>query len=190
MTTNAVYVKNGTSFVWSNSTYLAGAEPKLGVYSATYDIDCASLGAAAARQSIKADLGNPRAPAYVVDISFEMVSDPAAGGSISLSGSHSSSATAANDNLGHASGVDGAYAATKGYTLTELLTQLDYFGFVPVAVQNAADGVQVGRAGIIYPKERYGQLIVVNNASVALHTDSIEFAVRFTPLFDDIQAAA
>lgn len=192
MATNAVYLKNGTSFVWANSTYSPGATAinNLGTYSATYDIDLAGLSAAAARQSIKADLGNPRPQMYAVDAAIEIETDPAAGGAIGFYWAHSESATAAMGNMGHASGADGAYAATAGYTLSELLLHLQFIGSLPAAVQNDSDGVQVGHVGVFTPRARYGSLIVVNNTSVALHADSVEMAVRFMPLFDDIQAAA
>lgn len=191
MATNAVYLKNGTSFVWANSDYSPGAAgTTLGTYAAAYDIDCTSLSAGAARQSIKADLGNPRAPQFAVDMTWEPATDPAAGGYMSLYWSHSQSGTAGTDNIGYATGADGAYAAALGMSLTDQLLQLQFIGAVVAGVANDADGVQIARVGIFTPMARYGQLIVVNNMSVALHSDSVEFAVRFMPIFDDIQAAA
>lgn len=192
MATNAVYVKNGTSFIWANSDYSPDTNDSLGTYSATYDIDLDgdNVTAGTARQSIKADLGNPRAALYAVTAAIELASDPAANGSIDFYWSYSESATAAVGNAGHATGADGAYAATAGYTLAELLRHLQFIGSMPAAVQEDGDGVQLAHVGIFMPLARYGSLIVYNNTSVAFHSDAAEMAVRFMPLFPDIQAAA
>jgi hypothetical protein len=190
MATQAIYIKNGTSFVWANSTYSPTAGTSLGTYSATYDIDVVDLAAAAARQSIKADLGNPRPDRYVVDCTFEPATDPAAGGYLSFYWSHSESATAGTGNTGLTTGADGAYTGILGGSLADSLLQMQFIGVAPAVVANDADGVQLARVGYFTPLARYGSLVVVNNMSVALHSDSVEFAVRFMPIYDDVQAAA
>jgi len=197
MATQQVLMKNGTSFVWATSAYSPAAGTSLGTYSATYQLSDTTtagpkdLAAAAGAQSIKADLGNPRALEYQVDMTFEPATDPAAGGYMTLYWSHSESATAANGNIAYATGVAGAYAASLGVAdFASQLNQLQLIGIAPSVIAHDGDGVQIVRVGRFTPMAQYGQLIIVNNMSVALHSDAIEFAVRFMPIFDDIQAAA
>ena len=182
---NEIRQKTGTDIILANSTYSPGTNTTLGTR--TDDIDCDGLTAAAARQSVKFDFTALRARQYEVTVTYEIASDPAAGGTVDLYLSPSHSATAAVGNMGLATGADGAYAATGGYTLAELLTHLQFIGSAPVAVQNDGDGVQVAPVAVFSPTNRYGCLIVVNNASVAFHSDSVEFAVRFAPIIDEVQ---
>lgn len=184
MSNNILYVV-GTPIVVANSTYSPGANTTLGTR--TDDIDVASLAAAAARQSDKLDFTATRAPWYDVRITFEIAADPTVGGSVDLYMSPSHSGTAAIGNMGLCSGADGAYAATGGYTLTELLAHLHFIGAVPVAVQNDTDGVQIAHVGLFSPTARYGCLVVVNSCSQAFHSDSIECAVLFEPVIPQVQ---
>ncbi len=117
-------------------------------------------------------------------------SDPAAGGTIDFYWSHSESATAATGNTGKTSGADGAYTGYDTLTLAESLVHLQFIGTLTCGVNNDVDGVQFGAVGYFMPRARYGSLVVVNNLSVALHSDAVEMGVRFIPIFDDIQAAA
>lgn len=184
MSNNILYTV-GTPILVADATYSPGANTLLGTR--TDDIDCAGLAAAAARQSDKLDFTAIRAPWYDVRISYEIAADPAAGGSIDLYLSPSHSVTAAVGNTGLCSGADGAYAATGGYTLAELLTHLHFIGNAPVAVQNDGDGVQVAHVGLFSPTARYGCLVVVNSCSQAFHSDSVEFAVLFEPIIPQVQ---
>ena len=179
--------KTGTSFVWANSDYSPGANTSLGTYSATYDIDPVDLAAAAARQSIKADLTATHAAEYQVDMTWEPVTDPAAGGTIDLYWSESASGTAAVGNMGGCTGADGAFTGYSTVTLAVALTQMKYIGSFNVGVANDADGVQIGTVGVFNPVQRYGCLVVVNNTSVAMHSVSDELAVRFTPIIPEGQ---
>ncbi len=141
-----------------------------------------ALTAAAARQSAKVDLGANRAREYSVMMSFELASDPAAGGSVRVYWSPSPDSSAAVANGGGASGSDAAYSGYAASTLAEGLDNLINIGEVNTAIMNDADGVpQLEFVGVFPPPDRYGSLIVVNNTSVAFHSDDVEFAVSFNP---------
>lgn len=186
--TNEVKQLSGTAIIIADSTYSPGTNTILGTR--TDDMDVVSLAAGAARQSVKFDFGATRAREYQVKITFEMASDPTANGTqeIYLSGSHS--ATAAIGNSAGCSGADGAYTGYSGTTLAEALVQLgDPIGIANVAVQNDADGVQIMIIGRFSPSERYGCIVWYNNASVALHDDSIEAAISLIPIIDRIEDA-
>lgn len=191
MATNQVLQSAGTAILWTNSTYSPGTNTILGTRNANFDIDVASLAAAAARMSLKGDLGATHSALYSLDATTEIASDPAAGGTVDFYWSKSHSVTAAVGNMGGTSGADAAYTGYSGHTLAESLKQLMYMGSLLLGVQNDADGVVIGEAGLWEaPPQRYGVLVVVNNASVGFHTDSVEFAFRMTPVFPDIQASA
>lgn len=184
---NEILYKVGTSLLFSNSTYSPTAARSMGTYQAANDIDVASLAAAAARQSTKGDFTSVRAMLYDVRMTFEIASDPAAGGTVDIYASPSHSGTANVGNVGHCTGADAAYAAIAGYTLDELLAHLQFIGSAPVAIQNDADGVQHANVGTWSPTARYNSIVVVNNCSVAFHSDSVEFAILFEPIIAEIQ---
>ena len=188
MTTQNLLQTIGTAIIFADGTYSPGANTILGTR--TDDIDVASLAAAAARQSVKANLGMPHAEEYDVDITYEIATDPASGGTIDLYWSESHSSTAAVGNMGGCTGADAAYTGYAGMTLAESLKHLLYIGSVNVGVQNDADGVNIAHVGRFRPVNQYGCLVVVNNCSVAFHSDSVEFAVRMSPVIPDLQAAA
>ena len=124
-------------------------------------------------------------------MSVEPADDPTAGDSVDLYWSESISATAAVGNQGSVTGADADYAGYDTVTLAVALTQMKYIGSFPLGIANDADGVQIGHVGIFSPLLQYGSLVYHwNAATVAIHTDSIECAVRFTPIIPDIQAAA
>ncbi len=182
---NEVLIKTGTQIVVANSTYSPTAARSLGTI--TDDIDCAGLTTGQAREGVKIDLGATRAPSYSVMVATELETDPAAGGSIDLYWSKSHSATA---NVGNAGGATGADADFSGYdtlTLAEALVQMDVIGSLLCGVNNDADGVQIGSAGVWTPSSRYGVLIVHNNTSITLFADSVEMAVAFNPIIPEIQ---
>jgi hypothetical protein len=144
-------------------------------------ITLASLAAAAARQSVKLDLGTPRTGLYKVKASVEMVATPAAGGSIDLYWAPSPSATAGTDNPGNVTGADAAYA---GYSsdLTNTLPQLVFMGSLTLAAR-ATPIVQSGDVGfLIAPPEQYGSLVVVNNGSTAFHSSDANCIISLIPL--------
>jgi len=192
MATQEVLIRaDPTIFVIANSTYSPDANDSLGTI--TDDIDVVGLTTGQAREGVKIDLGVDHAEFISVDMSVEMATDTTAGDTIDLYWSSSDSATAAVGNLGpDVTGADNDYAGTgHGYTLAEALQQMIFIGSLILAVQNDADGVQLGRVGIFAPgPQRYGVLIWHNNSAVTIHSDSVESAVRFTPIIPDIQGAA
>ena len=141
-----------------------------------------ALAAAAARQSTKVDLGANRAREYSVMMSFELASDPAANGKVDLFWSPSVDSSAAVANGGGCSGADSAYTGYAASTLAEGIRNLIPIGNVQTAVMNDGDGVpQLEYVGVFSPPDRYGNLVVQNNTSVAFHSDDVEFAVSFNP---------
>lgn len=183
---NNQLVVTGTAIIVADTTdYSPTAARTLGAR--TDQIDVTDLAAAAARQSAKLDFGATRAPLYDVRINFELAVDPAASGYISLYMSPSQSGTADVGNVAHCTGADAAYAAIAGYTLAELLAQLQVVGRVAAAIQNDADGIQCAHVGTFMPTDRYGSLVIVNNTSQAFHSDAVEFAVGFFPIIPQIQ---
>jgi hypothetical protein len=184
---NEVLYKVGTSFVVANSDYSGGTNTILGTYSATYDIDVASLADGSARQSIKWDWGATRPMAFKVRQTVELSADPASAGTIDLYAYESHSVTAAVGNTGGCSGADGAYTGYSGHTLAEALNQLDFIGSLITGVQNDTDGVVIGSVGVYSPTARYGGIVIVNNSNIILHSDAIEAAVLFEPIVTEIQ---
>ena len=75
-----ILIKNDTPVVWANT---ADYSPGAGViYTRTHQLDLTSLATTAARQGAKADLGTPRASAYVVRFSPAVNVAVAAGAAI------------------------------------------------------------------------------------------------------------
>lgn len=186
MTTNDVLIKGGTVLVFASAgVYSPGTNTILGTL--TDDIDMVGLTADQAREGVKADLGASHAPSYTVDMTMEWATD--AVGSVDLYWSESHSSTAAIGNMGNVTGADADWAGAVGMTLAESLAMLLFIGSLPAAFQNQADGVQIGHVGIFSPVQRWGVLVVHNNTADVFHSDSIEMAVRFTPIIPVIQAA-
>ncbi len=181
-----ILYKVGTPIVIADSTYSPGsANTALGTR--TDDIDVVSLGAAAARQGVKIDFGVVRAMLYDVRMTFEMAVDPTAGGTIDVYMSPSHSATPAIGNLGLLTGADAAYTGYVTLALAEALKQIPRVGGANVGINNDGDGVQMAHVGVFSPMARYYCPLVYNNTNVALHNDSIEFAVLFEPVVTETQ---
>lgn len=179
-----VFADHGTDYAGgtgNNSLEIAG--------STDVQIDVTSLGAGAARQSAKIDLGATRANLYAVMMSLEMATDPVAGELVTLYWSTSVDTSAAVGNAGGASGADAAYAGYAASTLAEGLAGLTRIGSMNLAVMNDADGVpQLDFIAVFSPQDRYGSLIVVNGSAADLfHSDAVEFAVSFNPIVQEIQ---
>jgi len=188
MPTETLIRADPTIIVIANSDYSPDTNDTLGTR--TDDIDIVALTTGQAREGVKIDLGVNHAESYVVDLAFEPATDTTAGDTIDLYWSTSDSATAAVGNLGpDVTGADADYAGTgHGYTLAEALVQMIYIGSLICAVQNDADGVQLGRVGTFSPgPQRYGVLIYHNNTAITLHSDAVESAVRFTPVIPEFQ---
>ncbi len=182
--TQIVFADHGTDYVGgttNNSLEIVG--------STDVQIDVTSLGALAARQSVKVDLGATRATSYSVMMSLEMATDPVAGELVNLYWSPSVDSSAAVGNSGGASGADAAYAGYAASTLAEGLVELIFIGSMSLAVMNDADSVpQLGYIAVFSPPDRYGSLIVENGSAADLfHTDAVEFAVSFQPIALEVQ---
>jgi hypothetical protein len=186
MATNKVLISTGAVLIFADSSYSPGTNTTLGTL--TDDIDVAGLTAGQAREGVKADLGASHAPSYSVDLTVEFATDAA--GTIDLYWSESHSSTPAVGNMGNVTGADADWAGAVGETLAESLLHMKFIGSFQCAVQNTADGVQIGHVGTFSPVQRYGVLVYHNNTADALHSDSVECAVRFTPIIPDIQEAA
>lgn len=184
---NNVLVVTGTQILVANSTYNP-ADPNhdLGA-SITDDIDMVGLTAGQARGSVKINFGATRAPSYYIRMSMEWATDPVSGETMDLYWSGSHSATPAVGNVGETTGADGDYAGYDTLTLAEALVQMDFIGSLIAGANNTADGIQIGSVGVWSPPTRYGVLIVHNNTSDTLHSDSVEMAVAFDPIILQIQ---
>jgi len=147
----------------------------------------ASLANAAARQSLKVDLGATRAPSYAlfgcVDFTGET---PVAGESVDYYWAPSTSATQANGNIAGNSGADAACpdGALGSITLAEFLNLC-----IPIGSLIVHDGavVQNGFVGYLSPPERYGQLIVVNESDDAFEADDVEMHQVLNPVIPEGQ---
>ena len=191
MATNEVLIRaDSTVLIFADSSYSPGSLTILGTR--TDDIDIVALTTGQAREGVKADLGEDHAEFYSVDMTFEPATDPTAGDTIDLYWSASHSATAAVGNMGNVTGADADWAGAVGETLAESLAHMTFIGYFRLAVQNDADGVQIGKVigPPFRPVQQYGVLVWHNNSGVVVHSDSIECAVRFTPIIPDIQADA
>jgi len=150
------------------------------------EMELASLADGAARQSDKVDLGEDRAECYHVIAAFEFAVAPASGEVVELYWAPSPDSTAANGNPGGVSGSDAAYTGTAGDSLADSVHQLQYIGpFVCTA--DATGTVQVATVGKLRPRDRYGTLIVKNEAGQAYHSDDVESHVVFQPQTPEIQ---
>lgn len=142
-----------------------------------------SLANAAARECAKFDLGATQ-PAAGWTVSFETkgVSAPTAGLTSDIFWSSSSSATAATDNRGDASGTDAAYPASG--TLAEKLKQLIYIGSL---VHSSTTTAQKQDVGVLNPIQRYGSFIVRNASGVAYSGTATDHIITLTPRIDETQ---
>jgi len=149
----------------------------------------ASLANAAAVNSSKADLGALRAARYSVDAALEFAATPVSKSTVDFYWSPSPIATAGNGNPGKPDGVDGAYTGDGAGSIAEgaVLQQMQYIGSFVTSDLPTATGVQVAHVGIFTPAHRYGQLVIVNNSGIALHSDDVENHVVFTPIVDEVQ---
>lgn len=148
-------------------------------------LSLASLADGAARESAKFDLGATRADWYDVVAAFEFAATPTAGDVVELYIGWSPDATAANGNPGGLSGSDADYT---GYStnLAASVRQLDRIGTFVVTADTTGT-VQIAKAGLFTPKERYGILVVKNESAAALHSDDVESHVVFDPVIAEIQ---
>ena len=139
----------------------------------------------AARQGVKADLGENRALEYLVRAAFEFAATPTAGQTVELFWAPSHKVTPGSGNPANVTGADAAYA---GYSsnLDDSLKQLEFIGAFVVTVQVAAV-VQVGEIAVFAPGERYGSLVIVNRSGAVFHSDDVESHVVFDPIVPESQ---
>jgi len=149
-------------------------------------ITMTSVADAAARQSVKLDLGATFATMWRVNAAVEMAATPTAGKTVDLFWAPSGSATAGTDNPANVSGTDAAYT---GYSsnLAASVKQLVYIGSLILTAQ-ATSTVQVGEVGTFRPSARYGSLVVVNSGGSAFHSSATNVVFTFTPLEETAEA--
>jgi len=141
----------------------------------------------AARQSIKADLGTPRAPKYALYAAVDFTGEtPTATGKVDYYWAPSTNATQANGNIAGNSGADAACpdGALGSITLAEFLEQC-----IPIGSLKTHDGasVQNGFVGYLLPPTQWGQLIEVNNSGDAFEADDVEHHAVLVPIVDEVQ---
>jgi hypothetical protein len=174
----------GTPIIWAHGDDFnpAGASD-LGT-TEDYELDLTGLASGAGRQGEKGDLGATRPGEYAVFLRWESSGDaPTAGGRIDVYWAASTSATAANDNAGGASGADGAWPADGAED--EWALQLMIVG--SLIVTNDASTVMVQCVNPAFrPPTRYGMPVVDNNASHAGAADAVEMAVYLVPVTEAI----
>ena len=172
----------GTALVWADTTDYSSTLTGL---ARTHQIDLTSIGAAAARQGAKADLGSAFARQHLVYVGIEMDVAPTSGDLIEFWWAGSPHATAGNANPGGTSGSDAAYTGTAGDSLADSKLSLQYLGSL-IATADAATVVQYQTLGFFVPKLRYGMPIVVNLADQAFEGDAVEMFVALIPYTDQI----
>ncbi len=152
---------------------------------ADYNIQLASVANDAARQSVKADLGENRALEYSVRAAMEFAATPVAGQTVELYWAPSQKVTAGLGNPANVTGADAAYA---GYSsnLDASLLQLEFIGAFVVTAQATAT-VQVADVAVFAPSQRYGSLVVVDRSGAAFHSDDVESHVVFDPIIPEGQ---
>lgn len=148
-------------------------------------LSMASVADGAARQAAKFDLGENWAKAYRIRCAFEFAATPTAGEKVELYFGESVSGTAGAGNPANLSGTDAAYT---GYSsnLADSVGQLNMAGLF-ICTAQATTTVQVGPAGIWYPTNRYGLLVVKNEAGAAYHSDDVETHIVLDPIVDEVQ---
>lgn len=146
-----------------------------------------NLADAAAAQSAKVDLGAKWAAEYACTALIEMqVAAATAGSVVEFYWNASASSTAANGNMGAASGSAAAYT---GYSadLADAVKQLIFIGAM-VMTDDDVDSAQIGLVGILSPPHRYGSLIVKNETGQTIcDTDDIEAHVVLSPIIPELQ---
>jgi hypothetical protein len=149
-------------------------------------ITLASLGASAARQSVKINFGDNREQRYSMQVSVVKTSAGTSGPVVDYYIAPSTSCTAGTNNSGGTTGTDAAYSGHAGGGLTASLKQLMYIG----ALVSTADGntvVQRATVGQFRVPTQCANLVVVNNMGVTFHTSDADIAVQILPIGTQIQ---
>lgn len=147
------------------------------------ELELASVGDDAARESDQVDLGEKRARSYSVMAAIEWSTAPDTGEAVEFYWAASPDSTAANGNPGYVTGSEGAYSGGVA-TLDEGLDQLEFIGVLKCSADATT---QIQHIGTFTPPERYGTLVVVNRSGQSFDTDDIQSHVVFNPIVDEIQ---
>lgn len=146
----------------------------------------AALADGAAVQSAKFDLGAKWAEMYRIRTCFEFAATPVAGNLVRLYLATTHHATAGTANLAGLSGTSGAYTGINANLEASLnLLGLPRFHHCTADLTGA---VQVGDAGLFFPKSRYGILVAVNGSGAAFHSDDVESHIVLDPELPEFQA--
>jgi len=145
----------------------------------------ASVSDGAARESAKVDLGATRARRYSLVGAVEMAATPVTGDIIELYWCASPDPTAGNGNPGYCTGADAAFTGSPA-TLPEAVAQLIFIGAF-ICSADATTTVQIQQIGVFSPPERYGSLVVKNEAGAAFHSDDVETHFVMNPIVDEVQ---
>jgi len=192
MATNNILLKQGaTQILFADHATDFGAAPATAANSLIVgtptDVQIDLTGVAAtggARESAKVDLGATRAELYELMACIEFESAPADGGNVFFYWAPSPSSAAATGNPGGATGSDAAYTDSVGK-----LGQLELIG--TLTTRNTV--LNIGLVDVFTPSNRYGSLIIVNQASTALRSTATamdETHAVLSPVVTEIQAAA
>ena len=149
-------------------------------------LQTASVADGSAVNADKIDFGSLRPGSYSVMAAIEFAASVVAGNTVDMYWAPSTQSGDGTANPGGVDGTDGAYTGTTGSTVAESVLQLLPIGSFTVT-DDATTAVQMAFVGFLAPPARYGTLVLVNNAGVALHSDDIEIHVLFEPLIPDSQ---
>ncbi len=188
MATNLIKVADATAVVWADTTDYSSTKTGL---ARTAQIDLTSVGAGAAHQGAKVDLGATRADKYRVFVAIEFASAAVSLEEVMVYHAGSPSATAADANPGGTSGADAAYTGTGGDSMPDSLAQLQLIGSLVTTSDNTTT-VQYQTIGYLNGAdiERYGMPVVFLDTAGAAVADATEMLVAYIPVNPDIQAAA
>ncbi len=177
----------GTIIVLADSaTHSPNANFDLGTR--TDQIDMTSLAAGLGRQSTKVDFTANMDVEYVLAAVVEWATNPTAGETVDFYMGWSSSASSGVANSAGLNGVDADYAGYANGALADSLKQLHFLGSMSMDLPDEANEPQIDMSIATFsPRQRYGQLVVVNSAaSVAWH-DAVETSFSITPLVSQVQ---
>lgn len=150
----------------------------------TVQMALASLASGSYYQSAEFDLGADFAEAYALRCAFELASLPSAGALITIYAGfwHATGA-------GEPAGMSGTAGTYTGYSsnAADSVKQLALVGSF-VCTTQATGIVQVGEVhGMMYPRARYGALVLLNDSGIGFHSDDVETHIVATPIVAEIQ---
>ncbi len=181
---NEIQQKDITAILWADTTDYSSTISGL---ARTAQIDLTSLGAGAARQGVKVDLGANRYEEYDVFVGIEAATAFTSGEIVSFYLGESSSATAGNANPGGLSGTDAAYTGTAGDSLADSLKQLKFMGAL-IGTADATTTVMYQRVGTLFTPMRYVMPVAFNeSAADALVADAVEMFIALLPRTPEVQ---